>query len=251
MTKETPRGQWENWVEKIENWPNHASTFGNQFSPMPASHRDQTTASLVDISWLTKIIKDDQHHGHSARIRSGFFSCCSSTKSIVEEQSSILNTQEKPPYHEMTSVSFSGTLQKSSDSFQRAPSNSLKGRIWARYFRTPASKNGSIIPTIWDYFAMMRHKNLQSSLHTARSSCQPDLGAFHHDIMVYLSFYMKVAEVAEVAEVDDNESKRWLYLHVLCTCIYSVHLIHLFFAFHFYSGAVIFVQLMSWWVRGQ
>ena len=87
-----------------------------------------------------------------------FFSCFFSTKSIVEEKPTILNTYEKLANHRNASVFFSGTLPKSSDSFRRASPDTLKGRIWARFIRTPASKDENIIPTNRDYFAMMRDK---------------------------------------------------------------------------------------------
>lgn len=101
----------------------------------------------------------------------GFFS----TKSIVEEKPSILDTYVKIADHSNASVFFTGTQPQPSDLFRTAPADSVKGRIWARYRRTPAygtesnSNNLMNLPEI--YMLMRHHKYVMISTYARMVAC--------------------------------------------------------------------------------
>ena len=70
-----------------------------------------------------------------------YFCATYSTSSIVEEKPSVLGTYEKLTEHPNASVFFLNYGFRASDSFENAPANSVKGKIWARYLNTRASKD--------------------------------------------------------------------------------------------------------------
>ena len=104
-----------------------------------------------------------------------YFSSFFSTKSIVEEKPLILDTYEKLADHPNASVFFTGTQPHPSDSFKSAPASSVKGRIWARYKRTPAygSESNSInlveLPEM--YMKMRHHKYVMMSTYADLVAC--------------------------------------------------------------------------------